>query len=72
MGSYVAVDTAAHDGRVTAIAVLDGGMADATVGALGAAADQITYSGREHGFDFSDTDPMTNDAVGRGSSKPTC
>lgn len=33
--------------------------------AVGAPAEQVTYPGREHGFDFSDTDPMTVDAVGR-------
>jgi carboxymethylenebutenolidase len=33
--------------------------------AVGAPAEQVTYPGRAHGFDFSDTDPMTSDAVGR-------
>jgi carboxymethylenebutenolidase len=33
--------------------------------AVGAPAEQVTYPGRGHGFDFSDTDPMTSDAVGR-------
>jgi len=33
--------------------------------ALGAKAELVTYPGKEHGFDFSDTDPMTADAVGR-------
>ena len=33
--------------------------------AVGAQAEQVTYPGREHGFDFSETDPMTGDAVGR-------
>jgi carboxymethylenebutenolidase len=33
--------------------------------AVGAQAEQIVYPGRGHGFDFSDTDPMTADAVGR-------
>ena len=33
--------------------------------AVGAQGEQVTYPGREHGFDFSDTDPMTADAVGR-------
>jgi carboxymethylenebutenolidase len=32
---------------------------------LGAPAEQITYPGRGHGFDFSDKDPMTADAVAR-------
>ena len=97
LGGYIAADTAAHDHRVTAIAVLYGGMPDAMVTqvkhlpplielhgdadravplvkgeelvnlarAVGAPAEQVTYPGREHGFDFSDTDPMTVDAVGR-------
>jgi carboxymethylenebutenolidase len=33
--------------------------------AVGASAEQVTYLGRAHGFDFSDTDPMAADAVGR-------
>ncbi|MBV8362414.1 MAG: dienelactone hydrolase family protein [Deltaproteobacteria bacterium] len=33
--------------------------------AVGAQAEQVTYPSREHGFDFSDTDPVTADAVGR-------
>ena len=97
LGGYVAADTAAHDDRVAAIAVLYGGMPDAKVGqvkhlpplielhgeadpdvplakgeelvnlarVVGAPAEQVTYPGRGHGFDFSDTDPMTGDAVGR-------
>lgn len=97
LGGYIAADAAAHDQRVTAIAVLYGGMPDAMVTqvkhlpplielhgdadravplvkgeelvnlarAVGAPAEQVTYPGREHGFDFSDTDPMTVDAVGR-------
>ena len=84
LGGYVAADTAAHDDRVTAIAVLYGGMPDAMVAqvnhlpplnelhgeadrsvplakgkelvslarAVGAPAEQVTYPGREHGFDF--------------------
>jgi carboxymethylenebutenolidase len=32
---------------------------------LGAPAEQVTYPGRGHGFDFSDTDPMATDAIGR-------
>jgi carboxymethylenebutenolidase len=31
--------------------------------AIGAEAEFVVYPGREHGFDFSDTDPMTADAV---------
>ena len=97
LGGYIAADTAAHDDRITAIAVLYGGMPDAMVDqvkhlpplielhgeadrnvplakgeelvnlakVVGAPAEQVTYPGREHGFDFSDTDPMTDDAVGR-------
>jgi carboxymethylenebutenolidase len=33
--------------------------------AVGSEAEQVSYPGREHGFDFSDTDPMTHDAIGR-------
>jgi carboxymethylenebutenolidase len=33
--------------------------------AIGAEAEFVSYPGRQHGFDFSDTDPMTADAVGR-------
>jgi carboxymethylenebutenolidase len=33
--------------------------------AVGSDAELVTYPGREHGFDFSDTDPMTRDAIGR-------
>jgi carboxymethylenebutenolidase len=33
--------------------------------AVGSDAEQVTYPGKEHGFDFSDTDSMTADAVGR-------
>jgi carboxymethylenebutenolidase len=32
---------------------------------LGAEAEQVTYPGRKHGFDFSDADPATSDAIGR-------
>ena len=32
---------------------------------LGAPAELVSYPGRTHGFDFSDTDPMTSDAIGR-------
>jgi carboxymethylenebutenolidase len=32
---------------------------------LGAAAELVSYPGRAHGFDFSDTDPMTSDAIAR-------
>jgi carboxymethylenebutenolidase len=33
--------------------------------AIGAEAEFVPYPNRQHGFDFSDTDPMTADAVGR-------
>jgi carboxymethylenebutenolidase len=33
--------------------------------AMGAEAELVAYPDRQHGFDFSDTDPMTADAVGR-------
>jgi carboxymethylenebutenolidase len=33
--------------------------------ALGGPAEQVTYPGKAHGFDFSDTDPATSDAIGR-------
>jgi carboxymethylenebutenolidase len=32
---------------------------------LGAPAELVSYPGRAHAFDFSDTDPMTSDAIGR-------
>jgi carboxymethylenebutenolidase len=32
---------------------------------LGAAAELVSYPGRAHGFDFSDTDPMASDAMAR-------
>jgi carboxymethylenebutenolidase len=97
LGGYVAANTAADDERVTAIAVIYGGMPNAMLSrvkhlppllevhgdadrnvplvkgeelvklarTVGAQAEQVTYPGRAHGFDFSDTDPMTADAVGR-------
>jgi carboxymethylenebutenolidase len=97
LGGYVAADTAARDERVTALAVLYGGMPDAMVSevkrlpplidlhgeadrnvpfakgeelvklakAIGAEAELVAYPGKPHGFDFSDTDPMTDDAIGR-------
>jgi carboxymethylenebutenolidase len=33
--------------------------------AVGAEAELVPYPGKAHGFDFSDTDPMTADAIGR-------
>ena len=33
--------------------------------AAGGAAEQVTYPGKTHGFDFSDSDPATFDAIGR-------
>jgi carboxymethylenebutenolidase len=97
LGGYVAADTAAHDPRVKALAVMYGGMPDAAVAGvehlpplleihgdadrnvplakgqelvalarrLGAAAELVSYPGRAHGFDFSDTDPMASDAMAR-------
>jgi carboxymethylenebutenolidase len=97
LGGYVAADTAAHDERVRALAVLYGGMPDAMVAhvkhlppllelhgeadrnvplargeelvalakQLGAPAELVSYPGRQHGFDFSETDPMTADATAR-------
>ena len=97
LGGYVAANTAARDRRIAALAVLYGGMPDATVPqvkhlpplielhgeadrnvpiargeelvklakTVGAEAEFVGYPGRGHGFDFSDTDPMTADAIGR-------
>jgi carboxymethylenebutenolidase len=97
LGGYVAANTAARDQRITALAVLYGGMPDATIPrvkrlppliellgdtdqnvsiakgkqlvdlgkAVGAEAEFVSYPGRQHGFDFSDSDPMTADAVKR-------
>jgi carboxymethylenebutenolidase len=33
--------------------------------AIGTEAEFVAYPGRQHGFDFSDTNPMAADAVGR-------
>ena len=33
--------------------------------AVGAQAELVKYPGKAHGFDFSDSDPMTTDAVNR-------
>ncbi|HLG82969.1 MAG TPA: dienelactone hydrolase family protein [Bradyrhizobium sp.] len=97
LGGYVAAATAVRDQRVTALAVLYGGMPDAMASdvkhlppllelhgeadrnvplsegerlvklakAAGAEAEQVTYPGKTHGFDFADTDPATFDAIGR-------
>ena len=97
LGGYVAASTAARDDRITALAVLYGGMPDAMVAdvkrlpplielhgeadrnvplakgqelvklgnAVRATAELVTYPGKQHGFDFSDADPMTADAIGR-------
>jgi carboxymethylenebutenolidase len=97
LGGYVAADAAVRDPRVTALAVLYGGMPDAMVSgvkhlpplidlhgnadhnvpfakgeqlvklgkAVGAEAELVAYPGKPHGFDFSDTDPMAADAIGR-------
>ena len=97
LGGYIAADAAARDMRITALAVLYGGMPDAMVGkvkhlpplielhgeedrnvpiakgrelvqlgkAAGAEAEFVPYPGKAHGFDFSDTDPATPDAIER-------
>jgi carboxymethylenebutenolidase len=97
LGGYVAANTAARDPRIAALAVLYGGMPDATVSrvrhlpplielhgeadrnvpiargqelvklgkAVGAEAEFVGYPGKGHGFDFSDADPVTVDAIGR-------
>lgn len=97
LGGYVGAATAARDDRVSALAVLYGGMPDKIVSqvkylppllelhgdadnnvplaqgealvklakAVGAPAEQVVYPGKGHGFDFSESDPMTNDAVDR-------
>jgi carboxymethylenebutenolidase len=97
LGGFVAADAAARDARISALAVLYGGMPSAMVSevkhlppllelhgeadqnvphaegeklvklgkAVGAEAEFVTYPGRRHGFDFSDSDPMAADAVGR-------
>jgi len=97
LGGFVAAVAAARDTRITALAVLYGGMpeqiapevkhlppllelhgdADRNVPfargealvklakAAGGEAELVTYSGKGHAFDFSDTDPMASDAVDR-------
>jgi carboxymethylenebutenolidase len=97
LGGYLAADAAARDERVSALAVLYGGMPDAMASqvrhlpplielhgeadqnvplargeqlvklgkAVGAEAELVAYPGRAHGFDFSDSDPMAADAIGR-------
>jgi carboxymethylenebutenolidase len=97
LGGFVAAATAAHDERVSALAVMYGGMPAAMVSevkhlpplielhgeadrnvpfaegeelvklakSVGAEAEWVAYPGEAHGFDFSDSDPMTADAVGR-------
>jgi carboxymethylenebutenolidase len=97
LGGYVAADTAARDERITALAVMYGGMPDAMVPevkhlpplielhgeadrnvppakgeelvklakAIGVEAEFVGYPGKTHGFDFSDNDPMTADALAR-------
>lgn len=91
LGGFVATQTAAEDARVSALAVLYGGMPDAFLSRVmrmppvlelhgdadrnvppakgeelvaltqnvGAQAEQVLYSGRQHGFDFSEKDPMS-------------
>ncbi|WP_298878062.1 dienelactone hydrolase family protein [uncultured Bradyrhizobium sp.] len=97
LGSYIAAEAAARDSRVTALAVLYGGMpkamatkvkhlpplialhgeADKNVPisegrqlvalgkSVGAETEFVPYPGKAHGFDFSETDPMTPDAIDR-------
>ena len=97
LGGFVAADTASRDKRVTALAVMYGGMPNTRVSqvkrlpplieihgdadtivppvkgeelvklatSLGASVEHVVYSKRKHGFDFSDSDPMTADAIGR-------
>jgi carboxymethylenebutenolidase len=97
LGGYVAAGTAARDERITALAVMYGGMPDAMVSevkhlpplielhgeadhnvppakgeelvklakTIGVEAEFVGYPGKLHGFDFSETDPMTADALGR-------
>jgi carboxymethylenebutenolidase len=97
LGGYVAADTAARDERITALAVMYGGMPDAMVSevkhlpplielhgeadrnvppakgeelvklakAIGVEAEFVGYPGKPHGFDFSDNDPATADALTR-------
>jgi carboxymethylenebutenolidase len=97
LGGYVAAATAARDERITALAVMYGGMPDAMVSevkhlpplielhgeadrnvppakgeelvklakAIGVEAEFVGYPGKPHGFDFSDGDPMTADALTR-------
>ncbi|MBR0784983.1 dienelactone hydrolase family protein [Bradyrhizobium iriomotense] len=97
LGGYVAANTAARDERLAALAVLYGGMPEATIAkvrhlpplielhgeadrnvpisegrqlvelgkSVGAESEFVPYPGKPHGFDFSDTDPMTSDAIDR-------
>jgi carboxymethylenebutenolidase len=97
LGGYVGAATAARDDRVSALAVLYGGMPDKIVSqvkhlppllelhgdadhnvplahgealvklakTVGAPAEQVIYPGKAHGFDFSDSDPVTTDAIDR-------
>ncbi|TYL86293.1 dienelactone hydrolase family protein [Bradyrhizobium cytisi] len=102
LGSYIAAEAAARDRRITALAVLYGGMPQAMAAKImatkvkhlpplialhgeadknvpiaegrqlvalgklvGAETEFVPYPGKAHGFDFSDTDPMTRDAIDR-------
>lgn len=97
LGGYIASATAADDNRITALAVLYGGMPDDMISqvkrmpplielhgdadsnvpmakgaelvelarSVGAQAELVPYAGKNHGFDFSGTDPATADAVRR-------
>ncbi|MCP3477567.1 dienelactone hydrolase family protein [Bradyrhizobium sp. CCGUVB1N3] len=99
LGGFIAANTAARDARIAALAVLYGGMPNATASkvkhmppmielhgeadqnvsiangkklialakSVGAEAEFVPYPGKPHGFDFSDSDPMTADAIDRVS-----
>jgi carboxymethylenebutenolidase len=97
LGSYIAAEAAARDGRIAALAVLYGGMPRAMASKVkhlpplialhgeadknvpieegrqlialgkmaGAETEFVPYPGKAHGFDFSETDPMAQDAIDR-------
>ena len=97
LGGYIAANAAARDAHIAALAVLYGGMPDATLvrvkhqpplielhgdadqnvpiakgrqlvalgKSLGADAELVSYAGKPHGFDFSDTDPTATEAIDR-------
>ena len=97
LGGYIAANAAARDAHIAALAVLYGGMPDATLvrvkhlpplielhgdadrnvpiakgrqlvalgKSLGTEAELVSYPGKPHGFDFSDTDPTAAEAIDR-------